>query len=139
NQWNYTTGFRLKRFRENGFWTFILSRNMLNNQSVKYAGNDESSEENLLFNYTSQESENKFRAENSIFGKGYTLKYGGNYEYSRYFIRNFDRSTLAAESETVVEKSTTHFNSYGVFVSGSKYFFGERFLLTGGIRMDGAD
>lgn len=139
NQWNYTTGLRLKRFRENGFWTFVLSRNMLNNQSVKYAGNDESSEQNLLFNYTSQESENKFRAENSIFGNGYTLKYGGNYEYSRYYIRNFDRSTLAAEGETVVEKSTTYFNSYGAFVSGSKYFIGERLLLTGGIRMDGAD
>ncbi|MEP1086753.1 TonB-dependent receptor [Algoriphagus sp.] len=139
NQWNYTTGLRLKRFRENGFWTFVLSRNMLNNESVKYAGNDESSEQNLLFNYTSQESENKFRAENSIFGNGYTLKYGGNYEYSRYYIRNFDRATLASQGETVIERSTSFFNSYGAFVSGSKSLLDERLLLTGGIRMDGSD
>ncbi|PZX46992.1 TonB-dependent receptor [Algoriphagus chordae] len=139
NQWNYATGLKLKRFRENGFWTFVLSRNMLNNHSVKYAGNDESSKENLLFDYLSQESENKFRAENSFFGKNYTLKYGGNYEYSRYSIENFDRSTLAAEGEIVVEKSVTHFNSYGAFISGSKNLYGERLLLTGGIRVDGAD
>nr|HAD51863.1 ferric aerobactin receptor [Algoriphagus sp.] len=80
-QWNYATGLKLKRFRENGFWTFVLSRNMLNNRSFKYANNDTSSEANLLFDYLSQESENKFRAENSIFGAGYTLKYGVNYEY----------------------------------------------------------
>ena len=139
NQWNYVTGLKLKRFRENGFWTFILSRNMLNNQSVKYAGNDKSSLENLLFDYSSQESENKFRAENSIFGNGYILKYGGNYEFSRYYIKNFDRSTLASEGETVLEKSTTYFNFYGAFISGSKYFTGERLLLTGGVRVDGAD
>jgi hypothetical protein len=139
SQWNYATGLKLKRFRENGFWTFILSRNMLNNQSYKYAGNDESSQANLLFDYVSQESENKFRAENSIFGKGYTLKYGVNYEYSRYFIDNFDRSTLAGSGEVIDIESKTNFNIYGAFVSGSKTFDNERLILTGGLRMDGAD
>lgn len=138
-QWNYATGFKLKRFRENGYWTFVLSRNMLNNRSYKFANNDESSSENLLFDYLSQESENKFRAENSIFGSGYTLKYGVNYEYARYFIDNFDRSSLASTGQTIDVNSTSHFNSYGAFVSGSKYFDGERLLLTGGIRMDGSD
>jgi hypothetical protein len=139
NQWNYATGLKLKRFRENGYWTFILSRNMLNNESYKYAGNDESNEANLLFRYVSQESENKFRAENSIFGKGYTLKYGVNYQYSRYFINNFDRSTLAASGEVIDVESTSNFNQYGAFISGSKNFSNDRLLVTGGIRMDGAD
>ena len=139
SQWNYATGAKLKRFRENGFWTFVLSRNMLNNQTYKYAGNDESSRSNLLFDYTSQESENKFRAENSIFGKGYTLKYGVNYEYSRYFIDNFDRSILAGTGEVIDVSAKSNFNLYGAFVSGSKSFDNEKLLLTGGIRMDGAD
>ncbi|HSF53511.1 MAG TPA: TonB-dependent receptor [Algoriphagus sp.] len=138
-QWNYATGLKLKRFRENGYWTFVLSRNMLNNQSKKYSGNDASSEANLLFDYSSQESENKFRAENSIFGKGYTLKYGLNYQYSRYFISNFDRSTLASSGEVIDVESTSFFNQYGAFVSGSKNFIGDRLLVSGGIRMDGAD
>lgn len=139
SQWNYATGLKLKRFRENGFWTFILSRNMLNNESFKYAGNDNSNEANLLFRYQSQESENKFRAENSIFGKGYTLKYGVNYQYSRFFINNFDRSALASTSEVIDVESTSNFNQYGAFVSGSKNFFNDRLLVTGGIRTDGAD
>lgn len=138
SQWNYATGLKLKRFRENGFWTFILSRNMLNNRSFKYADNDNSDPQNLLFDYLSQESENKFRAENSIFTKGFNLKYGVNYEYARYFISDFDRSTLANEGQVVNVTSTSFFHSYGAFVSASKYFNNERLLVTGGIRMDGS-
>lgn len=139
SQWNYATGLKLKRFRENGFWTFVLSRNMLNNESYKYAGNDESNEANLLFRYISQESENKFRAENSIFGKGYTLKYGVNYQYSRYFINNFDRAALASSGQVIDVESTSNFNQYGAFISGSKKFYTDRLLVTGGVRVDGAD
>lgn len=139
SQWNYATGAKLKRFRENGFWTFVLSRNMLNNESFKYAGNDDSSERNLLFNYQSQESENKFRAENSIFGKGYTLKYGVNYEYSRYLIDNFDRATLSTTGGVIDVSSVSNFNTYGAFISGTRNLKADRLLLSGGIRVDGSD
>jgi hypothetical protein len=138
-QWNYATGLKLKRFRQNGFWTFILSRNMLNNRSVKYLNNDSSNPENLLFDYTSQESENKFRVENSIFTKGFNLKYGINYEYSRFFVNTFDRFSFAGIGETLRVNSTSFYNSYGAFVSGNKYFDNERLLISGGIRMDGSD
>ncbi len=138
-QWNYTTGLRLKRYRENGFWTFILSRNMLNNRSFKYAGNDESTKENILFDYLSQESENKFRAENSIFKGPVTFKYGFNYEYSRFTISNFDRLTLAPIGQVINVNARSFFNSYGAFVSASKNYFNERLLLSGGVRMDGSD
>lgn len=138
-QWNYTTGLKLKQFRENGFWTFVLSRNMLNNESEKYFGNDESLESNLLYRYKSQESENKFRAENSIFGSGYTLKYGVNYEYSRYLINNFDRATLANTGQVIDVEAISNFNEYGGFISGTKYLLDERLLLSGGVRMDASD
>ncbi len=139
SQWNYATGAKLKRFRDNGFWTFILSRNMLNNQAFKYLNNDESDPANLLFDYTSQESENKFRAENSIFGKGYSFKYGVNYEFSRYLINNFDRASLSQEGGIININNTAFFNSYGAFISGTRTFQDERLLLSGGIRMDGSD
>jgi hypothetical protein len=139
SQWNYTTGAKLKRFRDNGFWTFVLSRNMLNNESYKYAGNQEGDEKNLLFKYRSQESENKFRAENSIFGKGYSLKYGVNLEYSRYLIDNFDRAVLSQTGGTIDILATSNYTSYGTFVSGTKNWLNERLLLSGGIRMDGSD
>jgi hypothetical protein len=138
-QWNYATGLKLKRFREKGFWTFILSRNMLNNRSFKYLNNDNSNPDNLLFDYTSQESENKFRAENSIFTKGFNLKYGVNYEYSRFFVNTFDRFSFAGIGEVLEVNSVSFYNSYGGFVSGRKYFDNERLLVTGGIRIDGSD
>lgn len=139
SQWNYATGAKLKHFRENGFWTFILSRNMLNNESYKYFNNDESDARNLLFNYKSQESENKFRAENSIFSKGNSLKYGVNYEFARYLINNFDRGVLSQEEGLVNINNKAFFNSYGAFISGTKTFQDERLLLSGGVRMDGSD
>jgi len=138
-QWNYATGIKLKRFRENGFWTFILSRNMLNNRAYKYAQNDESQEENLLFDYLSQESENKFRAENSVFKDGFTLQYGVNYEFSRYLIENFDRQVLVQDGQVLDISSVSLFNSYGGFVMGSKKYLDERLLVNLGVRMDGSD
>ncbi|WP_291779127.1 TonB-dependent receptor [Cecembia sp.] len=139
SQWNYTTGLKLKRFRENGFWTFVLSRNMLNNRSFKYFQNDESDPANLTFDYVSQESENKFRAENSIFKKGFNLKYGVNYEFSRFFINSFDRFSFANEGLIIDVNDQTFFNSYGAFISGSKNFNNERLLISGGVRLDGSD
>lgn len=139
SQWNYTTGAKLKHFRDNGFWTFVLSRNMLNNESYKYAGNQEGDRKNLLFRYRSQESENKLRAENSIFGKSYSIKYGINLEYSRYLIDNFDRAALSQTGGTIDILATSNYSSFGGFVSGTENLLGERLLLSGGIRIDGSD
>lgn len=138
-QWNYATGVKLKRFRDNGYWTFILSRNMLNNRSYKYAQNDESQEENLLFDYLSQESENKFRAENSLFKDGYTLQYGVNYEFSRYLIENFDRQVLVQDGQELNISSVSLFHAYGGFAMGSKKFYEDRLLVNFGFRFDGSD
>ncbi|MEM6380960.1 MAG: TonB-dependent receptor, partial [Bacteroidota bacterium] len=35
-QWNYTNGIVYKHYEDNGFWTMVLSRNMLNNEAFKY-------------------------------------------------------------------------------------------------------
>ncbi|WP_162343377.1 TonB-dependent receptor [Cyclobacterium salsum] len=138
-QWNYATGVKLKRFRDNGFWTFILSRNMLNNRSYKYARNDESQPENLLFDYLSQESENKFRAENNVFKDGYTFQYGVNYEFSRYLIENVDRQVLVQDGQELNISSVSLFHGYGGFAMGSKKFYDERLLINFGVRLDGSD
>ncbi len=138
-QWNYTTGLKLKRFRQNGFWTFVMSRNMLNNRSFKYFQNDESDPRNLLFDYTSQESENKFRAENTIFKGRLNFKYGINYEFARFFIKNFDRSVLAGDENIINVTDRSLFNSYGAFFSINHTSKDERLLLSGGVRVDGSD
>ncbi|MEZ4981762.1 MAG: hypothetical protein R2769_09285 [Saprospiraceae bacterium] len=60
-QWNYTNGLVYKHYQDNGYWTFVLSRNMLNNEARKYFKNDDSNPDNLLLEYKSQEIENKLR------------------------------------------------------------------------------
>ena len=63
-QWNYTVGANWTHFGKNSYQTFVASRNMLNNNSIKYQQNIEDPAGKLL-DYTSQEIENKFRFENT--------------------------------------------------------------------------
>jgi hypothetical protein len=139
SQWNYATGLKLKQYRDNGFWTFILSRNMLNNRSYKFFRNDESNPDNLIYDYNSQESENKLRVENSIFKKSFRLKYGVNYEFSRFFVKTYDEFTFANQGLILDVNDKSFYNSYGAFISGSKTFDNERLLISGGLRIDGSD
>ena len=53
-QWNYTIGAGYRHLVENGNWLFTLSRNMLDNQAIKYYRNIETPD-NLLYNYQSRE------------------------------------------------------------------------------------
>ena len=97
-QWNYTNGLVYKHYQEKGYWTFVLSRNMLNNQTKKYKDNDSSNPDNLLLDYKSQEIENKVRVENTQRIGDFKINFGGGYEYVKYnnntFSKAFDSSGL---------------------------------------------
>ena len=87
-QWNYTLGASYKHFKKNGFETYILSRNMLNNRQYKYQNNDESQPK--LLDYSSWEAENKFRYERQLKVWGdYDLNFGAGTEYARYYNSTF--------------------------------------------------
>ncbi|MGB0839406.1 MAG: TonB-dependent receptor, partial [Chitinophagales bacterium] len=64
DQRNYTLGMKYTNFRDNSYTNVVLSRSHLENVAVKYRGNDESSQDNLLLDYSSEEIENKLRVEN---------------------------------------------------------------------------
>ncbi len=138
-QWNYTTGLVYKHYRENGYFTFVLSRNMLDNRSFKYADNDESSEENLLLDYNSQEIENKFRAEYTVRTKGFKFNYGVNYEFAKFNNSTFNRIFTPQGPLTVDFASDFSMNKYGVFAQASRKFLDERLILSLGLRADGSD
>lgn len=87
-QWNYTIGAAYKHFKENGFETYIASRNMLNNRQYKYQNNNET--EAKLLDYTSWEAENKFRYERQLkLTGGYDVNFGAGAEYARYYNSTF--------------------------------------------------
>ncbi|MCB0482224.1 MAG: TonB-dependent receptor [Flavobacteriales bacterium] len=145
NQWNYTIGAVYKHFEDNSFQTYVVSRNMLNNEALKYFNNDESSPNNLMLKYKSQEIENKFRFENTTRMGDWKMTFGVNYEYAKYNNSTFNKIYAPATPvspqrlDTISFQSDLDINKYGVFGQVSKSFLGSRLRLSLGVRMDAND
>ena len=143
-QWNYTFGMNYKHFSEKSFQTIAVSRNMLNNSSVKYEDNIEN-EDTKLLDYLSQEIENKIRIENTTRINGFKLNFGANYEFAKYnnstFNKIFRQSPITGISSVDTIDFSTQFNmnKYGLFGQISKNLLKNRLLISMGIRADGAD
>lgn len=137
-QWNYTLGLSYKRFSDNGYTTFVVSRNMLNNTSIKYSKNIEVPE-NLLLDYASQESENKFRIEQTARAGSWKLNHGINYELARYTNSTYNKINVNGFVQELRVGSKVLFQKYGFFSQLSNSFLQERLNLSLGFRMDAND
>jgi len=134
-QWNYTVGAKWTHFKENSFQDLVISRNQLNNSSVKYAGNIETPE-NLLQDYNSQEIENKIRWENTYRKNGWKINYGIGYEYVEYTNSTFQKISINDTSITINFNSALNFSKFNLFAQSSKKLFNDRLILSLGIRTD---
>ncbi len=144
NQWNYTTGFALKRLINKGFINVTLSRNMFNNALDKFEDENQV-EEKRTFKLRSQEIENKFRFDVNKYVSGWKISGGVMAQYVKYNTQLFNqlsnpiRDSLGAE---IAAPLTINFNSaidyfkYGAFATVSKNIFDERLLFSFGIRTD---
>ncbi len=135
-QWNYTLGAVYKHFRENSFQTAVLSRSHLNNKAYKYFDNDDSSEDNKILNYLSQEIENKLRLENSSRLDGYKLNFGANLDLVTYTNDTEQRRFYNDEIINIDYNTTLDLLKWGLFAQASKNFFSERLSLSLGFRAD---
>lgn len=132
-QWNYTLGGNYKIFKKNGTHSFILSRNMLRNFSYKYPGNDESLPR--IYDYVSDEIENKLRYENLSMYNTVKLVYGGGAEYVKY--NNSTKQQLfTTELKQIDYASAIEFFKWHAFAQASKPFLNNRLTLSLGIRAD---
>ncbi len=140
-QWNYTGGLRYRNFGDNRTTTVVLSRNKLNNRAFKYENNDSSNPENLILDYTSEETENKARVENEFQAGSYRLNVGANYEFARYTNETFNRISIPGENDvrTVDFESELPLHQWGFFAQASSNYFGRRLSLSAGFRMDAAN
>ncbi len=107
DQWSYTVGAVWKHFTGQGFDTWVISRNHLNNGAEKYFDNIE--EDSLrTFEYRSNEIETKFRYEhNSRFSNGLKVNYGGGLEYAEYDNRPLTLPMLEGEPFNIDYSSRT--------------------------------
>jgi hypothetical protein len=135
-QWNYTLGAVYKHFRDNSFQTVVLSRSHLNNRAYKYFENDDSSEENKILDYTSEEIENKLRLENTSRVNGYKLNFGANLDFVTYLNATQQRRFYGDGILNVDYNTLLDLVKWGVFAQASKNVFNERLTLSLGFRAD---
>jgi outer membrane receptor for ferrienterochelin and colicin len=136
NQWNYVNGVKYVHFEKNGFTTMVLSRNMLNNQSVKYVDNIEIPA-NKILDYKSWEIENKFRIEHTVIKNDFKFNYGTNFEFAKYTNSTFNKITTPAGIDTINFSSNLDLLKWGLFGQVSKSFLDSRLGISFGIRTDG--
>ncbi|KAF0238479.1 MAG: TonB-dependent receptor [Prolixibacteraceae bacterium] len=135
-QWSYTLGAVYKHFSKNSFQTFVLSRSHFNNGAYKYLDNDDSSEENKILDFDSEELENKMRFENTSRFGDYKLNVGASVDFA-----NYKNSTVAERfynDQVVNIDYNTDLNlvKYGFFGQISKNVLKERLTLSLGLRAD---
>ncbi len=135
NQWSYTFGIVYNNYFKNGYHTFVVSRNMLNNEFYKYPDNDESQPKN--FDYKSTEAENKFRYELNIRKNGFKYNFGINSEYANYFNNTSQQLFIDDTLFYLQYKTDLNIIKYGISGQVSKSLLKSRLLVSLGIRFDG--
>ena len=137
-QWSYTVGAVYKHFHKYGYTNVVLSRNMLNNRSIKYEDNIEI-DSNLVYDYNSYESENKLRIEHLTRKGAWSYNYGAGLDFARYTNNTYQRIFGQSGPDTILYDSKVKLFLWNVFGQVSKNFFGDRLVLSFGVRMDAND
>lgn len=135
-QWNYAVGAVYKHYRKNGYSTFVLSRNMLNNDASKYENNDDSNTDNLLFNYASREAENKLRYEETFNVNTWRFKAGVLYELAKYSNATLQYIAVDTGVLNIDYNSALLIHKWGFFAQTSKQLLQNRFSISFGVRAD---
>jgi hypothetical protein len=137
NQWSYTVGAVYKHFRQNSYQTLVVSRSHLNNTITKYLENNQSSENNKILDYVSEEQENKIRFENNMRMDGFKANIGANVDFAKYTNATMQRRFYNGNVLNVNYDTDLNLVKYGIFGQVSHEFLAERLTLSAGFRMDG--
>ena len=133
-QETFTVGASYRHYAGRHVQTYVLSHNYLNDKNLKYRGNDDSSEGNLMLRLRSTEQKTTFRAENmtSLSG-GWTLKENLELNYLDYADR--ERRLLSVGDWSVYR---THLGivAYGASFSAAYTAPEERWSASVGLRAD---
>ena len=144
NQWNYTTGFVLKRRIDKGYINFIASRNMFENRLDKFEDEREI-ETQRTFKLKSQEIENKFRFDYNKYVNGWKVTFGAMAQYVKYNTDLFSKVTnsindssgnILSPAQYIKFKSDIEFFKYGLFGQVAKNILNEKLLVSFGFRTD---
>jgi hypothetical protein len=135
NQWSYAIGLVYRHFRENGYGTWVASRNMLNNDQIKYFNNVELPD-SLILKYNSQEIENKFRYDGLNEFGNWKIMYGAGLEYAKYNNKTYQKVFVRDSLVTLDYNSAIDLFKWNINGQVTKPFFNDRLTLSLGIRFD---
>ncbi|MEI6434492.1 MAG: TonB-dependent receptor [Bacteroidota bacterium] len=135
NQWSYVFGLVYRHFRAKGYDTWVLSRNMLSNDQIKYTNNVEVPD-SLLLKYNSQEIENKLRYEGLTDLLKWKITYGAGLEYARYTNKTYQKLFVENQLRILDYNSAIDIWKWSLFGQVNRAFFNDRLNLNFGIRMD---
>ncbi|MCF8302493.1 MAG: TonB-dependent receptor [Bacteroidales bacterium] len=133
-QWNYTIGAVYKHYKENGYDTWVLSRNMLNNSAFKYPENNENRRK--ILDFVSEEIENKARYEHTYRNQGLKLTYGAGAEYAKYNNDFFQQVFNEQGPDSLSYNTNLKLFKWSAFGQVSRDFFNNRLTLSFGTRFD---
>lgn len=137
-QWSYTLGATWKHYGHNWHHLWVLSRSGLYNKIEKYTDNDH--QKGKVVDYRSGETENKFRFEHRrLTDGGYKLNAGAALEYARYENTTFRKMFVKGEAQELAYSRDVNLWKWAIFGQLSKGYWGERLLLSLGLRADGCN
>ena len=134
-QWNYTVGAVYKHYGAGHTDSWVLSRNMLRNSSVKHQSNDPTLPK--LSEYQSDETESKLRYERMYTTLPFKLSFGAGLRYADYRNR---AERLAYQSGKVVPLSyDAHIRllAYSAFAQASDEYLDRRLKIGLGVNLVG--
>ena len=134
-QWNYAVGVNWTHFKDKSFQNFVLSRNHLNNESIKYKDNIEETQ-NLLQNYKSEEIETKFRFENTVRDNGWKINFGTGLEAVTYNNKTYQKIIFQNIEDTLNFNSELNFIKSSLFGQISKKLINNKLVASLGLRSD---
>ena len=138
SQWNYTVGAKWTHYAKNSYQNFIISRNHLNNEAIKYKNNIEEADL-LLLNYKSQEIENKIRFESTKRKNGWKWNVGSSIDFVKYTNSTFNKKEQNGQVAIIDFDSKLNFRKFGLFTQLSRRFINARLSLSLGLRTDFSD
>ncbi len=134
-QWNYTVGAVYKHYGAEHTDSWVLSRNMLRNSSVKHQSNDPTLPK--LSEYQSDETESKLRYERMYTTLPFKLSFGAGLRYADYRNR---AERLAYQSGKVIPLSyDAHIRllAYSAFAQASDEYLDRRLKIGIGVNLVG--
>lgn len=139
DQWNYAVGAVYKHYGDNSYRTIAFSRNHLYNGAYKFRNNDDSSDDNKILDYNSDEIENHLRFENNSRIGNYKLISGIELLHATYknnTFRRFYQNDVSAELNYNTDMSLF---GYGIYFQGARKSDNQRLTLSAGLRLDAND